>query len=339
MSHKTGQVTIQDVAQAAGVSVTTVSRVLNDKTDVSAATYAKVRAVIEELGYTSGLAARSLRSRRTNVIGLILPDLYQAFNIEVARGVYSAVTERDLDLLVYSGRPQEDARRARWEQEQVALINGSITDGIIVAAPHAVEFRTDHPLVAVDPHNKAADFPIVLSTNRIGVMDAMEYLIELGHRRIGFISGRTDLTSTWRRFQGYQDGLAKAGIAFDPDIVMDGDYTRESGYLGALRLLAQQEDRVTAILAANDDSAIGALDAAKAMGLSVPNDVSVVGFDNIPAAAMTEPSLTTVDQSIEAMGYIAAEMLLDLIDGEPISERIRKVETQLVVRKSCAPVE
>ena len=338
MDQSPQKVTIQDVARAAGVSVTTVSRVLNDKDDVSAATYAKVRGIIDELGYASGMAARSLRSRRTNVIGLILPDLYQSFNIEVARGVYSAATELDFDLLVYTGRQQEDEGRAKWEQEQVALINGSITDGIVVAAPFAVQLRTDYPLVAVDPHNESADFPTVMSTNRIGVMDAMEYLIDLGHRRIGFINGRTDLTSTWRRAMGYQDGLAKAGIPFDPDIVMDGDYTREAGYLGALRLLAQPE-RVTAIMAANDDSAVGVLDAAKAMGLSVPGDVSVVGFDNIPATAVTEPSLTTVDQSIEEMGYIAAGMLLDLINGVPVDEEIRKVETQLVIRKSCAPIE
>lgn len=339
MAQASQKATIQDVARLAGVSVTTVSRVLNEKEDVSATTYAKVRAVIDDLGYASGLAARSLRSARTNVIGLILPDLYQSFTLEVARGVYSAVTEHEYDLLVYTGRPQEDEKRARWEHEQVALINGSITDGIIVAAPYADRFRTDYPLVAVDPHSKAADYPTVLSTNRIGVMDAMAYLIELGHRRIGFIGGRSDLTSAWRRAQGYQDGLAEAGIPFDPDIVMEGDYMREGGYLGGLSLLAQQENRVTAILAANDDSAIGVLDATKAMGLSVPEDVSVVGFDNIPAAAVTEPSLTTVDQSIEEMGYVAAQMLLDLIDGEPLKKTVRKVETQLVVRKSCAPIE
>jgi len=337
MDQSLQKVTIQDVARAAGVSVTTVSRVLDEKDDVSAATYAKVKGAIDELGYASGLAARSLRSFHTNVIGLILPDLYQSFNIEVARGVYSAATEHDFDLLVYTGRQQEDEGRAKWEQEQVALINGSITDGIVVAAPYALHLKTDYPLVAVDPHNESAEFPTVMSTNRIGVMDAMEYLTTLGHRRIGFINGRTDLTSAWRRATGYQDGLAKAGIPFDADIVMDGDYTREAGYLGALKLLAQPE-RVTAILAANDDSAVGVLDAAKAMGLSVPDDVSVVGFDNIPAAAVTEPSLTTVDQSIEEMGYIAANMLLDLIDGKPLDEQVRKVETQLVVRRSCAPV-
>ncbi len=337
MDQTSQKVTIQDVARAADVSVTTVSRVLNEKGDVSGATYAKVRKVIDELGYTSGLAARSLRSQRTNVIGLILPDLYQSFNVEVARGVYNAVTERDFDLLVYTGRQQADEMRAKWEQEQVALLNGSITDGIVVAAPFAVQFRTDYPLVAVDPHNESPDYPTVLSTNRIGVMDAMEYLVSLGHRRIGFINGRTDLTSTWRRAMGYQDGLAKAGIPFDPDIVMDGDYTREAGYLGALKLLAQP-GHVTAIMAANDDSAVGVLDAVKAMGLSVPDNVSVVGFDNIPATAVTEPSLTTVDQSIEEMGYIAAQMLLDQIDGENIDEQIKKVETQLVIRKSCGPI-
>jgi LacI family transcriptional regulator len=338
MNQASQKVTIQDVARIAGVSVTTVSRVLNEKDDVSAVTYAKVQAVIEDLGYASSLAARSMRSSRTNVIGLILSDLYQSFTVEVARGVYSAVAERDFDLLVYSGRQREGDKLSVWEQEQVALINGSITDGIIVAAPHAVHFRTDYPLVAVDPHNEAADYPTVLSTNRIGVMDAMEYLIESGHRRIGFISGRADLTSAWRRYQGYQDGLAKAGISLDPEIVMGGDYSREAGYSGALTLFAQP-DRVTAIMAANDQSAVGVLDAAKAVGLIVPDDISVVGFDNSPETSMTEPSLTTVNQSVEEMGYIAAGMLIDLINGEQIDPLVRKVETQLVIRKSCALVE
>jgi LacI family transcriptional regulator len=327
-------VTIQDVARAAGVSVTTVSRVLNDKDDVASETYEKVRDVIQELGYTSSLAAKSMRSHKTNVIGLVMPDVEQPFPIQVMKGVSRAIAELDYDLIVYtSGGIKKDSSADR-ERHYVSLLNGSIADGVIVVTPAATTFSTAAPVVAVDPNNVCPDCPAVIATNRIGAVAAMKHLISLGHRRIGFIGGRPDLQSAVRRLQGYQDALRQAYIALVPELIQVGDYSTETGFVCAQQLLNLSEPP-TAIFAANDQSAIGVLEAAREAGLRVPDDLSVVGFDNIPEAAYFNPALTTVDQFIDKMGYVATEMLIGLIQGEPLESDLYKMPTQLVVRDSC----
>jgi LacI family transcriptional regulator len=330
-------VTIQDVAKAAGVSVSTVSRVLNDKTDVAYDTLAKVQRVISELGYTSSLAAKSLRSRRTNIIGLIMPDLEEAFSIQVVKGVNRAIRELNYDLLVYTGgNPARDHWAAR-EQHYVSLLNGSIVDGTIVVTPTAVTFTTQFPLVAVDPHLDSTEFPAVISTNRAGALAAMEYLASLGHRRIGFIGGRSDLQSATRRLLGYKDGLQQAKLPFDPELVEIGDFSQATGYLCAQRLLALP-NRPTAIFAANDKSALGVIEAAQEIGLHIPNDLSVVGFDNILETPQVQGGLTTVDQFIDRMGYIAVEMLVNLIQGSSLDSNLYKIPTRLIVRGSCRAI-
>jgi LacI family transcriptional regulator len=330
-------VTIQDVAKAAGVSVSTVSRVLNDKDDVAFDTLAKVQAVISNLGYTSSLAAKSLRSHKTNIIGLIMPDLEEAFSIQVVKGVSRAIRDLNYDLLVYSGG---NAAREKWaarEQHYVSLLNGSIVDGTIVVTPTAVTFTTHSPLVAVDPHLDSAEFPAVISTNRAGALAAMEYLASLGHRRIGFIGGRSDLQSATRRLLGYKDGLQQANLPFDPELIQIGDFSQETGYLCAQKLLALPQ-RPSAIFAANDRSALGAIEAAQGIGLHVPHDLSVVGFDNILETPQVQGGLTTVDQSIDRMGYIAVEMLVNLIQGKALERNLYKIPTRLIVRGSCRAI-
>jgi LacI family transcriptional regulator len=330
-------VTIQDVAKAAGVSVSTVSRVLNDKDDVSPETYRKVRDVIKESGYTSSLAARSMRSRRTNVVGLILPDVKDPFSVQVMRGVNRAIDELGYDLIVYtSGSIKKDSSAGR-ERHYVSLLNGSITDGIIVVTPTATTFSTTSPVVAVDPNNESPEFPAVIATNRDGALAMMEYLISLGHRRIGFIGGRPELQSAVRRLQGYEDGLRQANIPIDPALIQAGDFTTERGFMCAQKLLGLS-DPPTAIFAANDQSAIGAIQAANQAGLRIPDDLSVVGFDNIPEAGFMSPGLTTVDQFIDRMGYVATEMLIDLIQGEMLESNLHKIPTQLIVRDTCRAI-
>jgi LacI family transcriptional regulator len=330
-------ITIRDVAKAAGVSISTVSRVLNDKDDVAPETYQKVQDVIEELDYTSSLAARSMRSRRTNVIGLIMPDVEDPFSIQVMKGVNRAIAELGYDLIVYTGGDIKKESTADREQRYVSLLNSSITDGVILVTPAATTFSTASPVVVVDPNNEGPDCPAVIATNRAGALAVMKYLIELGHRRIGFIGGRSELESAGRRLQGYKDGLSEAGIPLDPEMIQSGDYTEETGYICAQKLL-ELPDPPTAIFAANDQSAIGAIRAISEAGLQVPEDVSVVGFDNIPEAAYIRPGLTTVDQSIDTMGYIATEMLIGLIQGEPLEDDLYKMPTELVVRGSCKDV-
>jgi LacI family transcriptional regulator len=169
------------------------------------------------------------------------------------------------------------------------------------------------------------------------VLDAMTYLTSLGHRRIGFIGGRPDLQSAQQRLEGYYHGLMQAGIESDPELMVMGDYTRATGVECAHRLLSLPA-RPTAIMAASDETAFGVYDAAAARQMCIPNDLSVVGFDNTPESSSLNPPLTTIDQSIEAMGALAAEIVLKLIQGQPWESRLNKVPTRLVVRQSCRPV-
>ena len=330
-------ITIHDVAAAAGVSVTTVSRVLNDKDDVAPETSARVRAVIHELGYASSLAARSLRSRRSNVIGVIVPDLVQHYSLLVVRGIQRTARAADYDLLVYVSAVHNYNSLGNREQQQVALLNGSVTDGLIVVTPHASSYRTTYPLVAVDPQSEDADFACVLSTNFHGVETAMQHLFELGHRRIGFIGGRPDLQSSNRRREAYCHSLHKHGLAVDETLICVGNFEHDAARTCALELL-RHEPPVTAILAANDEMALGVYDAAHDLNLRIPDHLSVIGFDNIPDAGLADPPLTTVDQAIERMGSLAAEVVIKLIAGQPPEQLVHKVPTRLVVRQSCRSI-
>lgn len=337
MHRPTNRVNIRDVAREAGVSVSTVSRVLNGKDDVAAATAARVRRVIDELGYASDIAARSMRTRKTNVVGLLVPDLWHPFTTLVIKGVNRVTEAHEYDLLGYACARRDAHSMANWEQRLVAQLNGTVTDGIIVVTPKAATFRTTFPIVAVDPQQQTTEFPAVLSTNHQGVLEAMAYLIQLGHRRIGFIGGREDLQSAQRRLDGYFDGLTRAGVPADPALVVTGDYTRKAGAACAHHLLSLPSPP-TAIVASSDETAFGVYDAMAERNLSIPDDLSVVGFDNTVESGSTSPPLTTVDQSIEAMGSMAAQIVLQLIQGESWDVQLNKVPTRLVIRQSCRSV-
>lgn len=338
MPHLHGGMTIRDVARRAGVSVSTVSRVLNDKDDVAPETAATVRRVIEEMGYASSIAARSLRSRTTNVVGLIVPDLWHPFTSLVIRGVNQVTAAQGYDLIAYASARRNPYLMADWEVHLVAQLNGTVTDGIIVVTPNAATYRTTFPLVAIDPYQATTEYPAVIATNYQGVLEAMAYLVSLGHRRIGFIAGRSDLESAKRRLEGYLAGLAQAGIAFDPALLVTGDYTRTTGAGCAEQLLALVPPP-TAIMASSDETAFGVYDVAARRGMRIPDDLSVIGFDNTLESLSVNPPLTTVDQSIEQMGVLAAELVLKLIQGQPCESRQYKVATRLVVRQSCRAID
>ncbi|HVN53043.1 MAG TPA: LacI family DNA-binding transcriptional regulator [Anaerolineaceae bacterium] len=335
MRKKKGAVTIQDVARTAGVSVSTVSRVLNGKVDVASETQDRILSVIDNLGYTINLAARSMRSFRNNLVGLIMPDVAYPFAVEVMKGVNRAIADSEFDLLVYTTGDVKKSGRASHEKKYVSLLNNSITDGAIIVAPVAGEFLTDAPIVSVDPVNITPNYPVVHATNYQGAVDAMEYLIGLGHRRIATITGRAELESSNRRLKGYRVALEKAGIGVDERLIAPGDYTTETGAKCARELLSMEE-RPTAIFAANDQSAMGVFQAAEELGLRIPEDLSVVGFDNISESRYM--GLTTVDQFICEMGFVATQMLFRLINREPLDEQTYKMKTQLVIRSSCQEI-
>ncbi|GGI09443.1 LacI family DNA-binding transcriptional regulator [Egicoccus halophilus] len=329
-------VTITDVAEAAGVSVATVSRVMNNRYGVAAKTVEHVRTVIEELGYEGSLVARSMRSRRTNVIGVIIMDL-EPFSTELLKGAARAIHASEYDLIVYSAGGHTTYEHPGWERRLVARLNGSLTDGTILVTPTVMEITTDSPIVAIDPHIGAKGLPAIASNNYDGARIAMDHLTKLGHQRIGFIGGRPDLESAQRRHAGYVDGLESAGLALDETLVRIGDYTREVALTCATDLLDLPEPP-TAIFAANDESAIAALLAARERGLRVPDELSVIGFDNLPEAALTDPPLTTVDQSVQQMGYEATKLLFAQIEDPTRAPVQLTLPTELVERASTRAV-
>ena len=325
--------TIRDVAERAGVSVATVSKVLNGRYGVSASTFAHVQAVIDELGYQSSIVASSLRSHRTNVVGILVADL-EPFSTELLKGAAGAVRDTAYELVVYSAGGRA-ADRVGWERRYLSRLGGTLIDGALLVTPTVVDAQVGIPVVAVDPHTGDSGVPTIASDNLHGARLATEHLIELGHRRIGFIAGRADLESARLRQEGYRMALADAGIEVDPALEGDGGFEQEPAHESARELLLGPEPP-TAIFAANDLSALGVLTAAAELGLDVPTDLSIVGFDNVPESVMAEPPLTTVDQSIQLMGRRAVEMLLGLLGGGDVPQRIT-LPTRLVQRRSTAP--
>lgn len=314
MEQPRAGVTISDVARRAGVSIATVSRAVNGRYGVAPATIAKVQAVIEELGYESSLVARSLRSARTGVIGIITSD-FEPFTAELIKGAAQALRGSGLDLIIYSGGAESGADAHGWEQRHLTRLSGTLTDGTILVTPWVTKVVSPTPVVAIDPKAGASDIPSVASDNVSGAVAAVDHLLELGHRRIALVAGRPDLESARAREQGYRTALERAGVPIDPHLIGEGEYNPDVAEKTVRRLLALP-DPPTAIFAANDLSAIRAIEVARDLGLTVPEDLSVVGFDDIPEAARTTPPLTTIAQPIQQMGAEAVTLVRRLI-AEP----------------------
>lgn len=325
--------TINDVAAAAGVSVATVSKAVNGRYGVSEETIAKVLKVVEELGYESSLVASSMRSRRTGVIGVLVPG-FEPFSSEILKGVGAELRESHYDLLAYAGSRQVEG--PGWERRSLQRLSGTLIDGAIIITPTVVSTASDIPIVAIDPHAGRADLPTVESDSFAGARQATQYLIDLGHTRIGFIGGRPDLRSAALRDAGYRRALSDSGIAFDPGLVRDGYYEQLAARKPALSLLSSP-DRPTAVFAANDLTGIATLEAAAELGLEVPRDLSVIGFDDIPEASQMTPPLTTIRQPMQTLGATAARMVVSLMAGEALETTHILLPTKLVPRATTAP--
>jgi LacI family transcriptional regulator len=325
------RVTIKDVASAAGVSVATVSKVLNSRYGVAAATVARVQAVIDQMGYEASLVAQSLRNHRTNVIGILVADL-EPFSTQLLQGAADAIRDSGFELVVYSAGGRTTDHQG-WERRYLSRLSGTLIDGAVLVTPTVVDVNYGAPIVAVDPHTGTDNLPTIDSDNLKGARLATEHLIGLGHRRIAMLSGRPDLQSAQLREEGYRQAMAAAGIPVDPDLIRSGDYDPDVS-AEAVRWLLTRADRPTAVFAANDVTAIAAIRVAASLDLAVPGDLSVVGFDNIPDSALCSPPLTTVEQPIHEMGRLATEMLIKLIRGDGPGDTHVTLPTRLVVRQS-----
>ncbi|WP_034623294.1 LacI family DNA-binding transcriptional regulator [Cellulomonas sp. URHE0023] len=327
------RVKMEDVARTAGVSVATVSKVVNGRYGVAQSTLTKVQEVIDQLGYEASLGARSLRSHRTNVIGILVAE-FEPFSTELLKGASSAVGPTGYELLAYSGGGAPGAD-VGWERRYLSRLSGTLIDGAIIVTPTVVEANPGIPVVAVDPHTGPTGMPTVDSDNLGGAVLATEHLLNLGHRRIAFLGGRPDLESARLREAGFRQAMAAAGVPVDESLVRVGGYRRETADEPA-RVLLDRPDPPTALFAANDLSAIQVLAVARERGLSVPADLSVIGFDNVPESVLASPALTTINQPLQRMGAEALRLLVDLIGGRERAPHVR-LPTELVVRASCAP--
>lgn len=330
-------VTIKDIAQRAHVSVSTVSRVLNNKADVHEETKRRVQEIIEELGYSPNSIARGLVLQRTHTIGLLIPDITNPFFPEVARGVENRAKELGYSLIFCdSGNDMQS------EKDAIALFRSKQVDGIILSlslASQAELFRLQSeqfPVVQIDRGIPELRIPTVAVDNVLSAATATGYLIQLGHRRIAHITGDLGTKTGRDRLQGYRKALASAGIEPEESWIVEGAYDIESGAAGATRLLFGPH-RPTAIFAANDLIAMGVYQVALDGGLRIPDDLSVVGHDDIQIAGIVRPGLTTMSQPKYKLGQVGVELLIKEIDsGESTAEEIVLL-TELVTRGSAAP--
>lgn len=325
------RVTMKQVAQEAGFSVSTVSKAINGRYGLSEDTVEHVNAVIKRLGYESSLVARSLRNRRTNVLGVLVAD-FDPFGTEVLKGAADAIRGSGFELVAYSG----GGHHMGWEQRYLSRLMGTLVDGAVLVTPTVTDVQAHGPVVAVDPHSGPSTLPAVAADNLQGARLGVQHLLGLGHTRIGMVTGRHDLVSANQREQGYRDALVLAGLSVDETLLRPGEFDPEKAREAALALLTLP-DPPTAVFAANDASALALVEVATQMGLEVPGQLSVVGFDNLPESALADPPLTTVQQPIRQMGCKATGMLLALVAGEEVVDPHLTMATSLVIRASTAP--
>ena len=332
-------VTIRDVARLAHVSVATVSRVLNASAPVQEDTRARVLHVARELRFAPNGAARTLSSRQASALGVILPDLYGEFFSELLRGIDLEAQRASHSLLVSSSHHDANGVSAA-----VRAMRGRV-DGLLIMAPDVARSELASalpdglPVVLLNAPPTAGVMASVTVDNKAGTRAVVSHLARLGHRTIAFISGPRSNADAMARLRGYRAAMRSADLTADADLVLPGDFTEDSGWSAAKALLARAGARPTALFAANDAMAIGALLAFHEAGMDIPREMSVVGFDDIPIARYVTPALTTVHVAIDALGARAAALLFRTIadPGHVTTAHTEIIPAELVVRHSCGP--
>jgi LacI family repressor for deo operon, udp, cdd, tsx, nupC, and nupG len=329
---------IQDVAKLADVSTATVSRALATPQRVSPETRARVLEAIAKTGYVPNPAARSLRSQKTGMVLVVLPDLANTFFSKILRGIEETLFEAGYGMIIgnLDGSPEKEAHFAAFtvagRVDGAILLNGHLFGQSREGKGEAA--RIDIPLVALCEAIPGADIPQIEIGNRAAARQMTQHLASTGHRRIAYVSGPPGNVLERERFHGYRDGLRGAQIAFDPALIIAGDYTIESGVRAGENIVGRSS-RPTAVFCTSDAMAIGLMRTLLSAGIRVPQDISVAGFDDIDFAAVAEPSLTTIRQPRRELGQAAAAALIALLQNRETPPRIR-LKTELVIRDSVA---
>ncbi|WP_029688180.1 LacI family DNA-binding transcriptional regulator [Thermoanaerobacter sp. A7A] len=327
-------VTIKDIAKLANVSITTVSRVINNKSEgVSEETRNRILQLVKELGYQPNAIARGLVTKKTKTIGLIIPDISNPFFPDIARGV-----EDSAHIYGYNVFLCNTDDNLEKESEYINALKEKYVDGIIFTSSsipkheHIMELvKSGIPIVIMDRRVDSEDIYGVFLDNYEGGYIATKHLIDLGHKKIGCITGPLYISNAIERLEGYKRALVDNEIEVDNRLIFEGDYKINSGIIGAEKLL---EHEVTAIFASNDLMAYGAYKAIRSYGYQIPDDISIVGFDDIQLSQILEPQLTTIRQPAYDMGLTAARMLIKLVEGKKLKKKIINFRPQLIIRQS-----
>lgn len=335
---KNSKVTIIDVARESGVSYSTVSRVLNGFEHVKDSTRERVLEAANTLGYVANLQARSLAGGKTNIIGILVPGLDNGYISEIVRGVNEESFAQSYNMMLYTTH-----RFQGKESTYAKSVVSGLSDGLLLVVPITQASYLDvlqeqnFPYVLVDQNDNTGKSHVVDSTNWQGAYDAVTYLIKLGHRKIVHLTGLPGLQSAVDRLAGYKAALQDHGIEVRNDYIVEGNFMQSQGYAKTQEIITMS-DRPTALFAANDLSALGAIEAARDHGLSIPNDISIIGFDNISQGLITYPKLTTIHQSLAEMGRIAVQLLLEQINNPDYQPQRVTLPTHLVERESCRAI-
>jgi LacI family transcriptional regulator len=332
------QPSLHDIAESALVSVSTVSRYLTGQLTLKADTESRILQAISDLGYSRSPRAPRGSRTRTSVVGLVVPQIGNTYFGRIADAVVKVAERQGVSVLICS-----TLNHARKQLDYVELLAEKEVSGIIYAGNYSSNralstlISKGSPVVVIDEALATAP-PVdsVLVDDYAGAYQAVAYLTNLGHQRIALVTGPSELNSVQERTRGYRDALAKAGIDADAQVLLRGAFNTEFGETAVSHLLAA-EHPPTAVFAASDTIALGIVTAARSLGVRVPEDLSVVGFDDIPDAAVVSPSLTTVRTSVDRMASAAVELLVNRIDdpSRPVTNTV--IGVALVVRESCAP--
>jgi LacI family transcriptional regulator len=329
--------TIREIASAAGVSIATVSRVLNERPGVAEETRSAVLRVVRDRGFSANRSARALSGGRTGLIGVMLPMVEATYFSSILSGTAEALYEQDMRMVLCPTLHQHEREVTLLDR----LMHGT-TDGAVLMLPEESNNelkalrRKGYAFVIVDPRVALDEgIPAVSAANASGARAATEYLLSLGHRRIGAITGPQQFLASTERLNGFHGAMSAAGVLPDPALIVESSFGIEGGAIAASHLL-DHPDPPTAIFAFNDNTAIGAIRVLRERGMRVPDDVSVVGFDDSEQSAIVHPALTTVRQPLAEMGRMAVSLLLRLLDNQRLEALHIELKTRLVVRDSTS---
>lgn len=331
-------ITIKDIARHSGVSVSTVSRVLNKKPDVNAETAARVNGAIKELGYSPNSVARGLVLKRSNVIGFVVPDITNPNFPELARGVVEKARQSGYSVIFF-----DTNHDSKVEKEALKMLRSKQVDGIIVSFSEAnqdefIKLKEDQfPAVQIYRKSPKSVISTIAIDNVGSAYKAVKYLLSLGHRRIGHITTGISTLSGAERLEGYKKAFKEAGFQYREEWIFSGSHCAETGYEG-MKALLSQDNHVTALFASHDLMAVGAYEAVFEKGLSIPGDISIIGHDNIEISRLVHPKLTTLDTFKDRLGQAGVELLLEEIAESTSVNREIIFKTELIVRESTSRI-